>query len=136
MILAPPFRAALRALKSVGLASLVLVLLAATGHGVAALRAGSTTVDPAAASIDALANHGVPPLVQERQTLGARPVAVLDCEKVDEQLDDGLAWAVVLDLALWSSAGPRTVACLRWEETRIGATHVVLRALPVRGPPA
>lgn len=125
-----PFRAALTILRSVGIASLLLVVLAAMNREAVTVGGGSGGT--------VASGHASPPsAAHEHQLLGSSSAASLAFEADDyEQPDDDPALDLVLDATTWS-ANPLSVAVVRIREATSRATSQgALRASSPRGPPA
>ena len=123
-----PFRAAFQTLRYIGLASLMLVVLALANHGEAVAGGADAVVTT---------HRGkTPPPAHEEQQLSERGEAIVAfAQTADEQPDEDPVLDIALDVAGWSLVTTRTIERVRSGETCTGATQVVLRARPARGPP-
>jgi len=124
-----PFRAALTILRSIGIVSLLLVVLAAMNRDAVVVGSGSGG--------SPTTGHASPPsAAHEHQLLGSSSASSLAFEADDYEQDDDPVLGLVLDAPAWS-ASTLSVGYVRIREATSRATSQAdLRAQSPRGPPA
>jgi hypothetical protein len=132
VVKALPFRAVARVLKSLGLAALTFIVLAATNQSEATLAGSVSAEAPGVAPL----RGNLPPLANEHHQLDSSSAAMFAFEQAaDEQPDEDPVLDIALDVAGWCGVSTRAFESVRFGEVASRTTQVVLRARPARGPP-
>jgi hypothetical protein len=130
VVKALPFGTALRVLRCIGLASLMLVVLVATTIGV------TGTVGSSVSSVTGVASPrgDLPPLAHEHHQLDSNTQALVAFEQAADEPDEDPVLDIALDVAGWR-VSTRALERVRSGEAQSRTTQVALRARPARGPP-